>query len=114
MFSRFRFQNRTPTREKRSGLLSGLETNKTSSPKSSNSETEELKGIYEDMDFPGLKSEDVKVGRFERVRIFYIFIYPFHGNQVILCKKTIENTYLCMPPGVRVGLCNPSYWDGGV
>ena len=86
MFSRFRFQNRTPTREKRSGLLSGLETNKTSSPKSSNSETEELKGtIFDDMNFPELKSEAVKVGRCERVKIFYIFIYLFHGNQVILC-----------------------------
>ena len=86
MFSRFRFQNRTPTRVKRSGLLSGLGTNKTLSPRSSNSETEELKGtIFDDMDFLEQKSEDVKVGRFERVRIICIFIYLFHGNQVILC-----------------------------
>ena len=86
MFSRFRFQNRTPTREKRSGLLSGLGTNKTLSPRSSNSETEDLKGtIYEDMDSYEQKSEDVKVGRFGRVKTFCIFIYLFHGNQVILC-----------------------------
>ena len=83
MFVRFRPENRTPTRKKQSGLLSGLENNRALSPKlssSDNSGTEDLGGLYDDWNYPEEKVEDVKVGRFKLNRAtdkrFSIFTQP--------------------------------------